>query len=40
VRSRDRDRHVALLVLGAIDAGKGVILLQPDADAQPGSRIG
>jgi tRNA-binding protein len=29
-----------VLVLGAIDAGKGVILLRPDADAEPGSRIG
>jgi tRNA-binding protein len=29
-----------VLVLGALDPGKGVVLLQPDEDSQPGSRIG
>ena len=28
-----------VLVLGALDPGKGVVLLQPDQDAEPGSRI-
>lgn len=28
-----------VLVLGALDAEKGVVLLRPDADAEPGSRI-
>ena len=29
-----------VLVLGALDADLGVVLLAPDADAAPGSRIG
>ncbi len=29
-----------VLVLGALDERLGVVLLRPDADAQPGSRIG
>ena len=29
-----------VLVLGALDAERGVVLLRPDADAAPGSRIG
>lgn len=29
-----------VLVLGALDAERGVVLLAPDADAAPGSRIG
>jgi tRNA-binding protein len=29
-----------VLVLGALDDEKGVVLLRPDEDAQPGSRIG
>lgn len=29
-----------VLVLGAIDAEKGVVLLRPDEDVQPGDRIG
>jgi tRNA-binding protein len=29
-----------VLVLGALDPGLGVVLLRPDADAEPGSRIG
>ncbi len=29
-----------VLVLGAVDAEKGVVLLRPDRDAAPGSRIG
>jgi tRNA-binding protein len=29
-----------VLVLGAMDADKGVILLRPDADVAPGDRIG
>src|SRR5215210_133439 len=28
-----------VLVLGALDPGKGVVLLRPDEDAEPGSRI-
>jgi tRNA-binding protein len=28
-----------VLVLGALDAQRGVVLLRPDRDAQPGSRI-
>ena len=28
-----------VLVLGALDPGKGVVLLRPDQDAEPGSRI-
>ena len=29
-----------VLVLGALDDAKGVVLLRPDQDAEPGSRIG
>jgi tRNA-binding protein len=29
-----------VLVLGALDAAKGVVLLRPDQEAEPGSRIG
>jgi hypothetical protein len=29
-----------VLVLGAIDPDKGVVLLRPDEDVQPGDRIG
>jgi tRNA-binding protein len=29
-----------VLVLGALDPEKGVVLLRPDKDAQPGARIG
>ncbi len=29
-----------VLVLGALDAARGVVLLAPDSDAAPGSRIG
>ncbi len=29
-----------VLVLGALDPTKGVVLLRPDDDAEPGSRIG
>jgi tRNA-binding protein len=29
-----------VLVLGALDPRKGVVLLQPDEDSEPGSRIG
>jgi tRNA-binding protein len=29
-----------VLVLGAIDPGKGVVLLRPDEDVEPGDRIG
>ena len=29
-----------VLVLGAIDPEKGVVLLQPDEDVEPGDRIG
>jgi tRNA-binding protein len=29
-----------VLVLGAIDPAKGVVLLRPDADVEPGDRIG
>jgi tRNA-binding protein len=29
-----------VLVLGALDPEKGVVLLRPDASAEPGSRIG
>ncbi|MCW3064795.1 MAG: tRNA-binding protein [Solirubrobacterales bacterium] len=29
-----------VLVLGAMDADKGVVLLRPDADVAPGDRIG
>jgi tRNA-binding protein len=29
-----------VLVLGALDAERGVVLLAPDADVAPGSRIG
>jgi tRNA-binding protein len=29
-----------VLVLGALDDEKGVVLLEPDDDAEPGSRIG
>ena len=28
-----------VLLLGAIDEGKGVILLRPDQDVEPGDRI-
>ena len=28
-----------VLVLGALDPGRGVVLLQPDQDAELGSRI-
>lgn len=31
--------HSEVLVLGAIDPQKGVVLLRPDADAELGSRI-
>ena len=29
-----------VLVLGALDEAKGVVLLRPDQDSEPGSRIG
>jgi tRNA-binding protein len=29
-----------VLVLGALDAEKGVVLLKPDEDVEPGDRIG
>jgi tRNA-binding protein len=29
-----------VLVLGALDRDKGVVLLRPDQDSEPGSRIG
>ena len=29
-----------VLVLGALDSEKGVVLLEPDDDVEPGSRIG
>jgi tRNA-binding protein len=29
-----------VLVLGALDDAKGVVLLRPDADVEPGDRIG
>jgi tRNA-binding protein len=29
-----------VLVLGALDPAKGVVLLKPDEDSEPGSRIG
>ena len=29
-----------VLVLGALDSEKGVVLLEPDSDVEPGSRIG
>ena len=29
-----------VLVMGALDEAKGVVLLRPDQDAEPGSRIG
>ena len=29
-----------VLVLGALDEEKGVVLLEPDSDVEPGSRIG
>jgi tRNA-binding protein len=29
-----------VLVLGALDPHKGVVLLQPDQDSEPGARIG
>jgi tRNA-binding protein len=32
--------HSEVLVLGALDDALGVVLLRPDADAAPGSRIG
>ena len=29
-----------VLVLGALDEAKGIVLLRPDADVEPGDRIG